>query len=776
MKKILLPLLLTLALFATKAQDVSDSIHVTHYAINLDVTDFTNRVIQGHTDLSIVTKVNSLSQFALYLQGLTVDSVVVADETKTFTHQGMRLFINHASAIGDTTLVRVYYHGTPVADTRWGGFYYSGQYCYNMGVAFTDQPHNFGRAWFPCLDVFTDKSSYTMSIRTEPGKMAVCNGLLTDSLTLSDSSRVWTWELEEVIPTYLASVAVGPYLLYADTFHGQEAVIPIEIYAQPTTINNVAGSFVHIKDILRMYENLFGPYRWPRVGYVAVNFNGGAMEHATNIAYPNSGINGTLSHEDLYAHELFHLWFGDLITCSKAEEMWINEGFASYAEALTEGLLNSSETTDAYLEYLRDMHFTTLKNIVKEDGGHFALDNVPQEVTYGTHSYKKGALVIHTLRNYMGDDLFFNSLRNLLTHYAYQNVSSVEFFDYMSQVSGLDLHDFYEGWIHQPGFLHFSIDSIRPLGGNQYRVYLRQKLCGATHFANSNKVDLTFVSSNRAFHTVENVPFSGEFGVADVTLPFIPMFGMVDYHEKITDATIDYTELLTAGQSKSMPDASCTVKLDAFVDTVLVRVEHNLVGADHPEVLPEGIYRMSDNHYWNIQLAYDQMVNTIPVGQLQFKFQRGTSTAIDESLFGSEYTAQNLKMLYREEASQPWRIVECTISGSPNNGNIKVNALQAGQYCLAVGAPTANIEDWTTARLSIHLYPNPAHHQLNILLDGTDDNVKAVIFDTTGRMLKGIKLKPGNNSLNVSGLSQGQYYLGIKTPTGETLMRSFIKE
>lgn len=64
---------------------------------------------------------------------------------------------------------------------------------------------------------------------------------------------------------------------------------------------------------------------------------------------------------------------------------------------------------------------------MKEDGGHFALDNVPQEVTYGTHSYKKGALVIHTLRNYMGDDLFFSSLRSLLNHYAYQNVSSVEF-------------------------------------------------------------------------------------------------------------------------------------------------------------------------------------------------------------------------------------------------------------------------------------------------------------------------------------------------------------
>ncbi|MCQ2292348.1 MAG: T9SS type A sorting domain-containing protein [Bacteroidales bacterium] len=776
MKKILLPLLLTLALFATKAQDVSDSIHVTHYAINLDVTDFTNRVIQGHTDLSIVTKVNSLSQFALYLQGLTVDSVVVADETKTFTHQGMRLFINHASAIGDTTLVRVYYHGTPVADTRWGGFYYSGQYCYNMGVAFTDQPHNFGRCWFPCLDVFTDKSSYTMHIRTEPGKMAVCNGLLTDSLTLSDSSRVWTWELEEVIPTYLASMAVGPYRLYADTFQGMQATIPIEIYAQPSTINNVAGSFVNLKRVLRMYESLFGPYRWPRVGYVAVNFTSGAMEHATNIAYPNSGINGTLSHEDLYAHELFHLWFGDLITCNQAEQMWINEGFASYAEALTEGLLNSNDSTDAYLNYIRDVHHATLKDIVKDDGAHYALDNVPQEVTYGTHSYQKGSLIVHTLRNYMGDSLFFSGFQQLLDHYAYQNINSEELFSYLTQVTGMPLHDFYEAWVHQPGFLHFSIDSIRSMGGNQYRVYLHQKLCGATHFGNSNKLDLTFVSSNRELFTVEGCSFSGEFGSVEVTLPFVPMFGMVDYFEKITDATIDYTLPMVSGQSKNLTNAYCTVKLDNFPDTVLVRVEHNMVTPDIPEQLPEGIYRLSSNHYWNIQFAHAQNVNTIPTGQLQFKFQKGVSTSPDQELFGSEYTAENLKLLYREDASMPWRIIEATRSGSPNSGNLKTEQFRAGQYCFAMGDVTASVDDRSQSP-SLHIYPNPAGNTLNIHLDGVAQNsVKGAIYDTTGRILRTIRIKPGSNAVDITKLTAGTYVLGIGLSDGRIATQLFVKE
>lgn len=773
MKKTITALLLICCAWFAGAQDRADSMHVAHYDLHLDILDFTAKTINGYVDLTMVSKVNNLSQYVLDLQGLTVDSVFIDGQNASFTHQNLKIYIPHTSQQGDTAIIRVYYHGAPVHDSYIGGFYYTGQYCYNIGVAFDYQPHTFGRCWIPCLDFFTDKSTYTMHIRTEPGKMAVCGGMLTDTVTLADSTRIWTWELEQPIPIYLASVAVGDYRLYEDLYHGIEADIPIQIYAQPSTIDKVAGSFLHLKDVLQMYEQNFGPYRWPRVGYVDVIYNGGAMEHATNIAYPHSAFTGTTAYESLYAHELFHLWFGDLITCNRAEEMWINEGFASYAEALCEGHLHSTTNPNAYIDYIRDYHHNVLKNLKKDDGGLYALDNVPQTYTYGTHSYKKGAVVIHSLRSYMGDSLFFGGLRNLLTHYAYQNVSSEQFFNYLSQNTGMNLQDFYEGWVHQPGFLHFSIDSIVPLQGNQYRVHLHQKLFGGTQFANNNKVDLTFVSAQRELHTVPDVMFSGEFGTVEVTIPFAPVFGMVDYYEKLADATIDYTKSLTSGATWSPADAGCTVHLEHFPDTVLVRLEHNYVAPDQPETLPDNIYRVSGSHYWTINMAYDNSVNTIPTGTLRFQYQRGSNYTLDYDLMQG-YNAENIKLLHRPSASHPWQVVHATRSGSPYSGYLTTDFLAPGQYCLAVGDPSASISEYLSEK-ELHIYPNPADDMLNILINEPSKNMKASILDSTGKIMKNIKLKSGENSINIHNLPSGTYIIRAMDGSG-TWSKRFVKK
>ncbi len=751
------------------AQDRTDSMHVAHYDLHLDIMDFTAKTINGYVDLTMVTKVNNLPQYVLDLQGLTVDSVFVDGQSTTFTHASNKLAIPCTAVLGDTAIIRVYYHGAPIRDSQIGGFYYVGQYCYNIGVAFAYQPHTFGRCWIPCLDFFTDKSTYTMHIRTEAGKMAVCDGMLTDSVTLADGSRIWTWVLEQPIPVYLASVAVGNYMLYEDVYHGIEADIPIHIYAQPSSFNNVAGSFANLKEVLQMYEQKFGPYRWPRVGYVDVNYNSGAMEHATNIAYPHSAFTGNAMYETLYSHELFHLWFGDLITCNRAEEMWINEGFASYAEALVYEHLYGQE---AYKDYVRENHHDNLKNLAKNEGGLYALDNVPQEHTYGKHSYDKGAAVIHSLRGYMGDSLFFSGLRSMLNQYAYQNVSSEQLFNYLTQVTGMNMHDFFEGWVHQPGFLHFAIDSIVPLQGNQYRVFLHQRLYGATQFASSNHVDLTFVSDQRELYTVPGATFSGETGYVDVTIPFVPMFGMVDYYEKLCDAVFDYTTGMASGDIWEPTDGACNITLENFPDTVLMRLEHNYVAPGESETLPEGIYRISDNHYWNIQMAYNTGINTIPVGTLSFKYQRGNNYLLDNALMQG-YNETNLKLLYRHSTGDPWQIVRTTRTGNLYAGYLTTTSFFSGQYCLAVGEPSAAIEEYTQGNL--HIYPNPVKSQLNILLEDPVKIMKASIMDSTGRVVKSIKLKSGSNTVNVGNLPSGTYIIHAVS-SHKVFKKRFVKE
>ena len=748
------------------AQQRTDSVHVAHYDINLSVLDFTNNMIDGHTDITVVSKVNNLTQLRLDLMVLTVDSVTVNQNPVTYSHVGEALFVNvPAMQSGDTALVRVYYHGSPAHDGYFGGFYFNGGYAYNVGVALSDIPHSYGRCWYPCLDEFTDKSSYSFHIRTLGNHKAICNGLLTDSLTLADNTRLWTWQLDEIIPAYLVSMAVGNYLCYADTFHGMEATIPINIYASPQVYPNIGASFVHLKDILRNYEQHFGPYRWPRVGYVCVGMTGGAMEHATNIALPNAAVNGSLSYEGTIMHELFHHWFGDLITCERPEEMWINEGFADYSEALVQEWLYNTETTDAYAEHIRDEHITTLQNLAKQDGGLYALDNVPQEQTYGMHSYQKGGQVIHTLRYYMGDSLFFSSLSQLLNHFAYQNVNSEQFFTYLSQVSGMNLMNFYEDWIHQPGFLDFDVEKLQSLSCGIYLVQIRQKGYGTEHLGTQVPIDVTFVSEEMEFYTYTQQMVSGDTTELLLVVPFRPEFVILDRSEKLSDATIGVTKKVSAPGSVSFQDAYCNAQIDQLSDTSLIHVEHHYVAPTAPNPLPEGYYQFSGTHYWTVNYA-----GAVPQGSWKFRLVRANGQP-DADLFANGYTLENLKLMYRPDGQSAWTPVAYTRTGSPYNSTITTDLLP-GQYCYAMAEEDVSVNTFEGTPLK--LFPNPAKDQITLCSDITKVD-RAVVFDSLGNKIKSFKPHTNTHVIDLTNLSSGNYII-VLYRKGKTVARSmFVK-
>lgn len=765
-KNLFLSFILTMACALGFAQQRTDSVHVAHYDLTLSVMDFTNHVVEGLTDLTMVAKIDNLSQIRLDLMGPSADSVTVDGQPSNFSHVGEDLFINVPTMqSGDTAHVRVYYHGVPAHDVSFGGFYFNGQYAYNYGVALYDQPHAYGRCWFPCMDEFTDKSTYSFHIRTQNGKMAICNGLLTDSLTLADNSKIWTWELDKIIPTYLASVAVGDYRCHADTFHGMNGIIPIEIYTSPTLYPNIPASFVHLKSVLRKYEENFGPYRWPRVGYVCVGANGGAMEHATNIALPNAAVNGTLYYEGTIMHELFHHWFGDLITCERPEEMWINEGFADYAESLMKGWLYSTETTDSYLGNIIDEHNSTLPSIERSDGGLYALDAVPQEHTYGMHSYQKGGLVIHSLRTYMGDSLFFNSLRQLLNQYAYKNINSHEFFTFLSQVSGLNLMNFYEDWIHQPGFADFDIDRMVVNGDGTVSVTIRQEGYGTEHYYTDVPLDITFVSQNRELYTVENQIVSGETTEISCNVPFTPAFAIANYSDRLSDATIDKTATVSEPTSLVLDDNSSTVKIDQTESSALVRIEHHYVAPNAPETLPEGIHKFSTKHYWSFHWAGGN-----PTGQLKFRLLR-TNGQMDTELFTDGDNMENLKLMYRQDAHSEWTAVPYTRTGNPYNSLLTTD-MRIGQFCFAMADEDVSVSNIDAVKISVS--PNPATRTLTVRTQSCKAD-KAVIFDSIGHKAKSFRISEDVQTIDISSLSSGNYIL-VLYKKGQSVARTqFIK-
>ena len=155
---------------------------------------------------------------------MNVDSVKYNGLIHSFRYNDTLLIITLPNVVGraDTIDITIFYHGSPIADSQWGGFIFSGETAYNLGVAFESVPHCFGRVWFPCIDDFKDRSVYNCRITTTDDKMAVCGGTLITSVDNGNGTKTWHWKLSSPIPTYLASVAVSKYIAYTDVYQGLE--------------------------------------------------------------------------------------------------------------------------------------------------------------------------------------------------------------------------------------------------------------------------------------------------------------------------------------------------------------------------------------------------------------------------------------------------------------------------------------------------------------------------------------------------------------------------
>jgi len=751
------------------AQTKADTIHVTHYNINLEIRDFANKEIKGYTELEIEAKIAPLSNINLDFLALIVDSIIHNNSLLGFSHEGEQLkIVLPFSYVGQTKTFRVYYHGKPTKE-QWGGFIFSGDYAFNMGVAIYSYPHSYGRVWFPCIDEFTDKSTYTFNIITDADKKAICGGKLTDSIPVGDGIR-WKWKFDDPIPTYLASVAVGKYKAYKDTFLSVSGnVLPIEIYADSATMLKVPGSFANLKTFIRTYEKRWGPCLWQRVGYVGVPFyKGSAMEHATNIAYPIGSITGTTANQDLIAHELAHSWFGNLLTCEKSTDMWINEGFTTYGVYLCYETLDP--TLQKYQTEIKKLHFDVLKS---DEGGEYALDNLPTNDTYNTKiAYEKGGLVAHTLRNYMGDELHFSSIKQLLEDNKYSNLNSEHFFKELSRISGIkekELNDFYLGWVHQKGFLNFNIDSIKRKSGttNIYEVAFKQKLYKAEYFANSNRVEVEFLSA-LGDRVVKTLQFSGESEKVNVELPFNPVFWAIDPNNKMSDACFDYTQTITKTGNISFANAKFSVKVNEYSDTSMLRVEYNPVPPTPPKTVKPNIYKISEKHFWRIGfMKYNEM-------QAQYSFSYNYQSEDAELLQG--YSFDDLVLLYRKDASHSWKTMPATFS-FPNYytgiGTLEVDYILPGEYTLGIGEYNS-VDEWEN---NIRVYPNPTTGELRI----TNYELRITrveIFDVYGRKQKSRRAEEQKAEedivIDISYLSSGIYFVKIQTEKG-TKIQKIIK-
>lgn len=757
----------------------TDTFDVQHYAITLGIVNLGQKRIDGNCVLLVKSKRSNLSKIDLDLLGLTVDSVKVQGLTANFTRSGelLRITLPFSLGVDDTTSVKVFYGGQPQMDASgWGGFYFSGGYAFNLGVGFAADPHNYGRAWFPCVDNFIDRATYDFFITTDNTNKAYCNGLLLNETPLPGNQVLWHWKLSDPIPTYLASVAVAAYTEVGYNYPGISDTFPVKLVGVPGDTANMTASFQHLNNALAAFEQAYGPQPFERVGFVLVPFNSGAMEHATNIAYPRYAANGNLNYETLYAHELSHHWWGDHITCKTAGDMWLNEGWASYSENL---FLENVYGETAYHDAVRANHYDVLRMAHVRDDGFRAVSGVPHDYTYGDHVYNKGADVVHTLRNYMGDTKFFDCITQFQQAYAFQNVSSADFRDYLSNCSGIDLSNYFNDWIFSQGFAHFSVDSFTVLSDTgasvDVVVYLRQRLRAAPSYYSGVPIDLTYYSSDwQVFE--ETVNMSGFCGIHYANLPFTPVFIAVDLHEKISDATTDKYYVIDSVGTYDYGEALFTINVTGIQDSAFVRVEHNWVAPD-PLTPPVPGFHLSLERYYKVDGIFPNGF----AATASFPYDGTTSSSsgyLDNELLksGSE---DSLVLMYRRGASYDWAphpdyTIDVQGSTSNKRGQVIINALIPGEYALGIydasRSDTAHvipnpapcrlvdaINEPETSENLVLVYPNPAHDSFTIALSQPlPADATIAVYSMTGQKVYAQELKAGKSELVVHSTGWGK--------------------
>ncbi|HNE45748.1 MAG TPA: M1 family aminopeptidase [Chitinophagales bacterium] len=766
---------------------ISDSIDIRHYDINLDITDYAGQTINGSTTLHIAALVDGITTLPLDLLSLDVDGITDGNgNALSFTYDEPSLIITLFTPlnIGDSANIIIQYSGDPAQDGSWGGWYWSGDYSYQLGVGFDAIPHNYGRAWFPCFDNFIERSTFSYDIKTTNDKKAFCGGLLIDSVDNGDGTISWHWECVQQIPSYLASVAVSKYATINDVYAGIAGDIPIQLACKAEDTTDMKNSFIHLHDALSTFENHYGPFRWDRVGYAVVPFSGGAMEHAMNIAYPLFAVNGTTLWENLYAHELSHHWWGDLTTCSTPQEMWMNEGWAVFSEHLFQESLYGEQ---AYMDAVKANQLDVLHNAAPRDGNnYFAISVVPESYTYGATTYNKGASVIHTLRGYMGDDAFFSCITSFMETYQFQPVSAANLRDHLTACSGMDMSDFFDDWVYQPGSLAFDVLST---GGNKGTItclHIQQYLSHATHYGNNVPLTAYFFDYNFNLFDSVDIVMSGDrqLTTIEVPNPGSIVYTILDYRNKLNDAVTSDEVHFTEPGTYSLDNAMMDIEITSVTYPGFIYAQHFWAAPNNYIAAHPGLH-VSTDRFWRI-------TTNIPVtGDATAKFLYNGQATIGSGYLDNDFitnSEDSLVLLYRNGPQGDWIIYpDYTLNtwGSANDkrGAFELSAVTSGDFC--IGIYDASIPDQplyipetdcsfngaieNLSDNSLTVYPIPANQLIVATVDQQLMGMQLSLYDTSMRKIWTGRIDNLSMSIPTQNLPAGTYQLCVENARSERI-------
>jgi len=430
---------------------------VKFYFLDIEVDPST---IDISGNVSIHAEVASATMDTLALEfndAMIVDSAFVDGVMANPVQSNDHIFMLLPSTLsqGDNFIVQVYYHGTPPT----GGFFSavtsstSGQW--GKDVTFTLSEPYAARDWFPVKQVLRDKAdSCWVFLTTGEQYMAGSQGLLTAVTPMPDNKLRYEWKSKYPIDYYLISFAVSDYLEYniyakPTEMGGDSLLIQNFLYNDPNIINAYKDDIDETIDFIELFSDLYilYPFHEEKYGHCLTTLGGG-MEHQTMTTI--GGFN-----YDLVSHELGHMWFGDNVTCATWQDIWINEGFASYGEYLAREYLVGQSSANSW------MNSTHNSVLSAPDGSVYVpaseLENI-WRIFNGRLSYDKGAAIVHMIRfELQDDDLFFEIMDEFQTRFTDSTATGLDFKGVVEDLSGMDFTDYFDQWYFGEGYPTYSI-------------------------------------------------------------------------------------------------------------------------------------------------------------------------------------------------------------------------------------------------------------------------------------------------------------------------------
>ncbi len=357
--------------------------------------------------------------------------------------------------------------------------------------------------WYPTLDAPNQKTTEEVYVTVDNKFSTLSNGRLISSTPNPNGTRTDYWKQDIPHAPYLFVIAVGEYFIYKDKWRDKE----VNYYVEPKYGQYAENIFGHTPEMMTFFSQLLGyDFPWDKYSQAVVrDFVAGAMENTSaTLLYEElqttdkEATKGT--HDDIISHELFHQWFGDLVTCESWSNLALNESFATYGEYLWINHKYGEEAAQAHLS--RDLSAYLMEAEYKQEPIiRYNYANADDDL-FDRHSYQKGGRVLHMLRHYVGDEAFFGALKNYLQEHAFKTAEIHDLRFAFEKLTGEDLNWFFDQWFMTPGHPELDITYTYDTLANRATVRVRQTQTGEKIYQLPTDVDIYYTDGSKERHAI----------------------------------------------------------------------------------------------------------------------------------------------------------------------------------------------------------------------------------------------------------------------------------